>query len=86
MGAVIGGTGGMAAGFAVGSVLLPGFGSLVGAIIGGLGGSYAGEEAAFKAQEAIEEALSNNQQGNSLEKSRSHSTIRGSNVSRASIR
>ena len=49
VGAVIGGTGGMTAGFALGSVIMPGLGSLVGAIVGGLSGSYAGEEAAFKA-------------------------------------
>ena len=82
VGAVIGGTGGMAAGFAIGSVFFPGIGSLVGAIVGGLGGSYAGEEYAYKAQEAIEQALAKNRED--IAARGSTAGIRGSRVRRHS--
>ena len=72
----------MAAGFAIGSVFFPGIGSLVGAIVGGLGGSYAGEEYAYKAQEAIEQALAKNRDDNATRGSTAG--IRGSRVRRHS--
>eukprot|EP00349_Pseudokeronopsis_sp_Brazil_P012232 CAMPEP_0202980126 /NCGR_PEP_ID=MMETSP1396-20130829/86112_1 /ASSEMBLY_ACC=CAM_ASM_000872 /TAXON_ID= /ORGANISM="Pseudokeronopsis sp., Strain Brazil" /LENGTH=186 /DNA_ID=CAMNT_0049719909 /DNA_START=16 /DNA_END=576 /DNA_ORIENTATION=+ len=42
------GTGGAAAGFAIGSMILPGLGSIIGAVIGGVAGGIAGERISTK--------------------------------------
>jgi outer membrane lipoprotein SlyB len=51
------GSGGAAAGFAVGTFLFPGVGSIVGAVVGGIAGGFAGEKWSAKAYTAIEQKL-----------------------------
>ena len=48
------GSGGAAAGFAVGTMIFPGVGSVVGAVVGGLASGFAGEKWSAKAFNAIE--------------------------------
>lgn len=48
------GSGGAAAGFAIGTALLPGVGSIVGAVVGGIAGGFAGEKLSAKAYKSIE--------------------------------
>ena len=51
------GSGGAAAGFALGTVLFPGIGSIVGAVVGGIAGGYAGERWSAKAYNNIEQRI-----------------------------
>ena len=51
------GSGGAAAGFALGTVLFPGVGSVVGAVVGGIAGGFAGEKLSAKAYKSIEESI-----------------------------
>lgn len=51
------GSGGAAAGFAVGTFLFPGVGSIVGAVVGGIAGGFAGEKWSAKAYVAIEQKI-----------------------------
>lgn len=51
------GSGGAAAGFAVGTLIFPGVGSIVGAVVGGLAGGFAGEKWSAKAYNMIEMKL-----------------------------
>jgi hypothetical protein len=39
-----GGAGGLALGFTIGTMLLPGVGSLIGTVVGGLAGGFAGDK------------------------------------------
>ena len=54
------GSGGAAAGFALGTVLLPGVGSIVGAVVGGIAGGFAGERWSAKAYNSIEKQIQEN--------------------------
>jgi len=47
----------MAAGFALGSVIFPGVGSIVGAVAGAIGGTVAGEKLSIKAYASIEKQI-----------------------------
>jgi outer membrane lipoprotein SlyB len=51
------GSGGAAAGFAVGTLLFPGVGSIVGAVVGGIAGGFAGEKWGAQAYSAIEKKV-----------------------------
>jgi len=48
------GTGGAAAGFAIGSFLFPGVGSIIGAVVGGIAGGIAGEKLSTKFYVSVE--------------------------------
>ncbi len=48
------GSGGVAAGFALGTFFFPGLGSVVGAVLGGLAGGFAGERLSAKVYKHIE--------------------------------
>ena len=54
------GSGGAAAGFALGTVLMPGVGSILGAVMGGLAGGLAGEKLSSKAYKTIERKIQDN--------------------------
>lgn len=47
----------MAAGFAVGSIIFPGIGSIIGAVAGAIGGTIAGEKLSMKAYAKIEKQI-----------------------------
>lgn len=48
------GSGGAAAGFAIGTAMMPGVGSVIGAVVGGIAGGFAGEKLSAKAYNAID--------------------------------
>lgn len=54
-----GGIGGTAAGFALGTIFMPGVGSAIGAIGGGIVGGYAGKTVVSKTYETLEKSLDN---------------------------
>lgn len=51
------GSGGAAAGFAIGTAMFPGIGSIVGAVVGGIAGGFAGEKLSAKAYKSIEDKI-----------------------------
>lgn len=61
------GSGGAAAGFAVGTMIFPGVGSIVGAVVGGIAGGFAGEKWSAKAYKSIEQKLIENRERKALE-------------------
>ena len=48
------GSGGAAAGFALGTFLMPGVGSVIGAVVGGMAGGFVGEKLSAKVYKKIE--------------------------------
>jgi ADP-ribosylglycohydrolase len=57
VGSLAAGSGGAAAGFALGTVLFPGVGSVIGAVVGGIAGGFAGEKISATAYKALEEKI-----------------------------
>ena len=51
------GTGGAAAGFFLGTLIIPGVGSIVGAVVGGLVGGIAGEKLSMKGMVVVEDKI-----------------------------
>jgi hypothetical protein len=54
---LIGGAGGLALGFALGTLLLPGVGGLIGSVVGGLAGGFAGDKIMLKNYQDLENRL-----------------------------
>lgn len=54
VGSLAGGSGGAAAGFALGTLFLPGVGSVIGAVVGGIAGGFAGEKLTKKFYKTVE--------------------------------
>ena len=51
------GSGGAAAGFALGTFIMPGIGSVIGAVIGGMAGGFVGEKLSAKAYKIIDKKI-----------------------------
>jgi len=56
------GSGGAAAGFALGTFFFPGVGSILGAVIGGVAGGFAGERLSAKVYKHIEAKIEESKQ------------------------
>lgn len=57
VGSTVVGSGGAAAGFALGTAVMPGIGSIIGAVVGGLAGGFAGERLSATAYKHIEHQI-----------------------------
>jgi len=77
------GSGGAAAGFALGTVIFPGIGSVVGAVVGGIAGGFAGEKLSAKAYKSIDESIAQakrkKQQREMAELGKDRSSVEGEN-------
>lgn len=54
---MVGGAGGVAIGFALGTLLLPGVGGLIGSVVGGLAGGFAGDKIMLASYQQLENKL-----------------------------
>lgn len=54
---LLGGAGGVAIGFALGTMLLPGVGGLIGSVVGGLAGGFAGDKVMLRSYQELENRL-----------------------------
>ena len=57
MSSSVAGSGGAAAGFAIGTMFMPGVGSVIGAVVGGIAGGLVGEKLSAKAYKCIESKI-----------------------------
>ena len=54
---LLGGAGGVAIGFALGTMLMPGVGGLIGSVVGGLAGGFAGDKLMLRSYQELENRL-----------------------------
>jgi len=56
---LLGGAGGTAVGFALGTMLLPGIGGIVGSVVGGLAGGFVGDKLMLSSYQSLEDRIHN---------------------------